>query len=224
MKTELDKHEFNKFVNKQISNWFGQCDDIGIYLDNTLQRVEKCFNVTKNKYYHDDNGEVYFSPYHSGQYSIFLYYLANTIFLVGNNDLLASKVYYLNKIMNSVDWYYEIQLPEFWGVEHPLGSVLGRAKYNNGFFVYQGCTVGGNKGKYPVLGKNVILYSNVTILGNTTIGDNVVISAGTLIKDEEIPSNCLVFGQSPNLIVKSKDDKYMNALISKFWRDDKKGE
>lgn len=220
MKIELSKYEINKLVDRQLTNIFGQSNDIGVYLDATFQRIEKCFKVNRNKYYYDENGDVYFSPYHSGQYSIFLYYLANTVYLSGSNDKLATKIYYLNKIMNAVDWYYEIELPEFWGAEHPIGSVLGRAKYSNGFFIYQGCTVGGNKGKYPIIGKNVILYSNVTILGEANIGDNVVVSTGTIIKDEEIPSNCLVFGQSPNLVIKHKNYKYMNESISKFWRYD----
>lgn len=217
MKLELNYYELNELVNRQLFNMLNTCCDIIQFLDVTLERVEKCFKVTRNKYYHDATGEVCFSPYHSGQYSIFLYYLANTIYITSSDSSLASKIYYLNKIINSVDWYYEIELPKCWGVEHPLGSVLGRAKYSDGFFTYQGCTVGGNKGRYPIMGKNVILYSNVTVLGDTTIGDNVVISSGTLIIDEVIPNNCLVFGRTPNLVIKQKDLIYMNELISKFW-------
>lgn len=217
MKLELSHHELNELVNRQLFNMFNTSCDITQFLDVTLERVEKCFKVTRNKYNHVAAEGVYFSPYHSGQYSIFLYYLANTIYITNRDSSLASKIYYLNKIMHSVDWYYEIELPEYWGVEHPLGSVLGRAKYSDGFFIYQGCTVGGNKGKYPVMGENVIMYSNTTILGDTIIGDNVVISSGTLIIDEIIPSNCLVFGQTPNLVIKQKDFIYMNELISEFW-------
>jgi serine O-acetyltransferase len=215
---ELDNIELANYVSRQLTNNFGECDSIAPYIPNSVLRVKKCFEVTLNKYYTDNTGEgVYFSPYHSGQYAIFLYILANTIHRKGDNPLLATKIYYLNKILHSVDWYYEIELPEYWGVEHPLGSVLGRAKYSNGFFFYQGCTVGGNKGMYPHMGKNVILYSNVTVLGDTRIGDNVVISTGTTIKDDIVPDSCLVFGQSPNLIIKLKDKAYMDKLISSFW-------
>lgn len=218
MKMELSHDELAHYVNRQLSNIFGICESIQPYLDQTLDRVKKCFNVTKNKYYQDEKGIPYFTPFHSGQYSIFLYYLANTIHRFGENSNLATKVYYLNKILHSVDWYYEIELPEYWGVEHPLASVLGRAKYSKGFFFYQGCTVGGNKGKYPIIGKNVVLYSNVTVLGDTSIGDNVAISTGTTVKDEQIPSNCLVFGQSPNLVIKHKNKEYMDELFSTFWK------
>ena len=135
-----------------------------------------------------------------------------------NSIYIASKIYYLNKILNSVDWYYEIELPTYWGVEHPLGSVLGRAEYSEGLFIYQGCTIGGNKKKYPKIGKNVILYSNSSILGDSIIGDNVLISTGTTIKDENIPDDSLVFGQSPNLIIKRKGKEYVENYISDFWK------
>lgn len=217
MDIEIGRIELINHVNRQLSNMFGPCDDVASYLDEVLVRVEKCFQMNNNRYYRNESGKVFFSPYHSGQYSIFLYYLANSIHQSGNNKALASKVYYLNKIMHSVDWYYEIDLPEYWGVEHPLASVLGRAKYSNGLFLYQGCTVGGNNGKYPTLGENIILYSNVTVIGSTVIGDNVVISTGTIIKDETIPSNCMVFGQSPHLIIKQKEPDYIKNIISHFF-------
>jgi len=218
MDMELSKPELIIHINRQLSNNFGPCGDIVPFIDITLKRVETCFQWTKNKYYHKaDLGKTYFSPYHSGQYSIFLYYLANTIHREGGDENLATKIYYLNKILHSVDWYYAIELPKYFGLEHPMASVLGRAKYSDGFFFYQGCTVGGNKGKYPQMGKNVILYSNVTVLGDAKIGSNVLISTGTTIKDEVIPDNCLVFGSSPNLIIKPKDDVYIGNIISNFW-------
>jgi serine O-acetyltransferase len=95
-----------------------------------------------------------------------------------------------------------VELPESFFFEHPLGMVLGRAKYGDEFFAMQGCTVGGNKMKYPEIGKNVKMYSNSKILGKAIIGDNVLIAANTYIKGESIPSNSIVFGQSPNLIIK----------------------
>lgn len=217
MKIDRSNHEIINYVNHQLYNFFAVDDDISKFLDIALQRVENCFRFTKNKYYHEQDGTVLFSPYHSGQYSIFLYYLSNTIFLESKNTSLATRVYYLNRILHSVDWYYEISLPEYWGVEHPLSSVLGRASYSNGFFIYQGCTVGGNKGKYPTMGENVILYSNVTVIGDTKIGNNVIVSTGTTIKDEIIPDNCIVFGQSPNIVIKEKGKSYIDDLVSHFW-------
>ena len=140
---------------------------------------------------------------------IFLYYLSHDIYLNANVGQLCDKIYYLNKIFHSVDLFYAIELPEQFGAEHPLGSVMGRAKYSNGFFFYQGCTVGGTRDKegkvhYPVIGKNVRMYSNSSILGSCNIGNNVNLGAGCIVKNQDVPDNSIVFGESPNLIIKQK--------------------
>lgn len=148
-----------------------------------------------------------FNPFHSVQYMIFLYYLSHEIYLREKATELCDKIYYLNKVMNSVDLFYAIELPDKFGAEHPLGAVMGRAKYSDGFFFYQSCTVGGTHGKngeifYPELEENVQMYANSSLLGKCHVGKNVKIGAGALVKNEDIPSNSLVFGQSPNLVIK----------------------
>lgn len=183
------------------------------YLDLALEKCESNFFASSNKYFKIDMGghseKVRFNPYHSVQYMIFLYYLSHEIYVNTQNSILCDKIYYLNKVMNSVDLFYAIELPQKFGAEHPLGSVMGRAKYGEGFFFYQGCTVGGTYGKngeiyYPVLGENVQMFANSSILGKCKVGDNVKIGAGTLIKNENIPSGSIVFGQSPQLIIKKQ--------------------
>ena len=140
-------------------------------------------------------------------YMIFLYYLSNETYKRNVCPGLCDKIYYLNKIMHSVDLFYAIELPTKFGAEHPLSSVMGRAKYSDGFFFYQGCTVGGTKDKegnlyYPVIEENCHMYSNSSILGKCHIGKNVNIGAGALVKNQDVPDNSTVFGQSPNLIIK----------------------
>ena len=132
-------------------------------------------------------------------------------------------VYYLNKIMHGVDWYHQIELPVHFLAKHPMGSVLGRAKYGDYFFVYQGTTVDGNRknGKlyYPQIGNNVIMYANSSVIGDSIIGNNVVISAEATIMNEIIPDNSLVFGKSPNLIIKTKDVDHIKSMTSHIWKN-----
>ena len=140
---------------------------------------------------------------------IFLYYMSNELYKRGKSSELCDKVYYLNKIMNSVDLFYAIELPERFGAEHPVGSVMGRAKYGDNLYFYQNCTVGGVETKdgpesYPVLGNNVLLCANSSIIGKCNIGNNVKLGAGALVKNQDIPDDSLVFGQSPNLIIKKQ--------------------
>lgn len=210
MKIEVSEQELLAVVVKQIGNLFiineSEIEALRKELPSVLGLLEENFIHSNNKYYFRD-GEAYFSPFHSGQYCIFLYYLARRIAHPeeGLGDkMLADKLYYLNKALNSVDLFYEINLPAHFGVEHPLGSVMGRATYGDEFFFYQGCTVGGNHHVYPVIGDNVKMCANSTILGNSHIGNNVTLGAGALVKDQDVPENSNVFGQSPNLIIKQK--------------------
>lgn len=180
--------------------------------DSVIAVCEENFSHSANKYYLTEMGGTKmsrFNPYHSVQYMTFLYYLSHDIYKNTNAGQLSDKIYYLNKILHSVDLFYAIDLPAHFGAEHPLGAVMGRAKYSNGFFFYQGCTVGGTKDDegnlfYPEIGENVHMYSNSSILGNCHIGDNVSVGAGCIVKNQDVPSNSTVFGESPNLIIKSK--------------------
>ena len=74
-----------------------------------------------------------YNSLHSVMNMIFLYYLSNELFKRNICSGLCDKVYYLNKIMHSVDLFYAIELPDVFGAQHPLGAVMGRAKYSNGF-------------------------------------------------------------------------------------------
>lgn len=207
--------KLSNYTNQQIKNLLIIDVDVEPYVEKALERAKNCFKKVNNKYYKKD--ESNFFIYHTGKYCIYLYYLSNTVYRMGNEEL-AEKIYYLNKILHSIDWFYAIELPAYFGVEHPLASVLGRAKYSNGFFVYQGCTVGGNKSKYPVIGENVIMYANSSILGDSHIGNNVLISTGAIIKDEIITDNCIVYGQSPNLIIKKNKNIFISEQIAKIWK------
>ena len=120
----------------------------------------------------------------------------------------------MNKVVSCCDVYYEVSLPEYFCVEHPVGSVIGRAKIDNGFFFMQGCTVGGNRMKYPIIGKNVWMYSNSKILGDCHIGDNVLIGANCYVKDMDIPSGCMVFGQYPANIIKENREEEIGRIRS----------
>lgn len=168
-----------------------------------LKRCEHCFSGATDKYYFF-NDYVVLSPYHSGQYCIFLYYFANTIFRSNEVECqaLADKLYYLNKTLNGLDLFYEVRMPDIFFVNHPVGSVIGRAEYGDYFNFRQNCTVGNNKGVYPRICENVKMMSGSKVLGKSFIGSNTIISANAYVKDADIPECSIVFGQSPNLVIR----------------------
>jgi len=184
---------------------------IAEHFDKALEACDINFSHSENKYFiveTEGGNTCRFNPYHSVQYMIFLYYLSHELYKSRAGDI-CDKIYYLNKMFHAVDLFYAIDLPASFGAEHPLGTVMGRAKYGNGFFFYQGCTVGGTRDHegnllYPTIGENVHMFSNSSILGNSHIGNNVDIGAGAIVKNQNVPNDCVVFGESPNLIIKKK--------------------
>lgn len=198
MLEKLIKHQLNSFfiIDKKES------EIISSVLSESLSITNNCFYFSKNKYYSKD-GEVFFSIYHSGQYCIFLYFISRQVFIDYPEERgLADKLYLLNKALNGLDLYYEVVMPKVFNLDHPVGSVMGRASYGENFSFSQQCTVGNNQGIFPVIGDNVQMLSGSKILGKCNIGNNVTISANSYIKDEDIPSDSLVFGSSPSLIIK----------------------
>lgn len=220
---KLNMESIWRMVNRQLNNYWEFCLPMEAYasLERALERLEENFSRVRSNYYKHE-GETAFKIEHTVQYSIFLYLFSNQLFKDKYHEA-AAYVYYLNKIMHAVDWFYEIELPVAFCAEHPVGCVLGRAQYGNYFFVYQGVTIGGNRSGrggvlvYPQIGDFVVMYSDSKVIGRSKIGNNVIISANTYIKDEIIPDNSIVFGSSPNLIIKRKDKKFINNIMTKIW-------
>ena len=124
----------------------------------------------------------------------------------------CDKIYALNKMISSADIYYEVNMPDVWFCDHPQGSVIGRATYGNFFSFTQGCTVGNNKGLYPVIGEHVHMLSNSKILGNCNVGDHVIMAANSYIIDRDIPAFSIVFGAKPNVVIKPISPEKFNSL------------
>jgi serine O-acetyltransferase len=170
-------------------------------LETALERVRRCFGRIVLKRYRRDDGAAVLNPFHSGQFCIFLYYLGRALALAGAGSL-ADRVYYLNRALNGVDLFHQVELPDVFCLEHPLGSVIGRARIGDGFFFAQGVTVGGNKGAYPVIGRHVSLLSNAKVVGASVLGDHVILAANSYVKDTVIPPHSIVFGQDRHLVIK----------------------
>jgi len=211
MHISISEKTLKSLICKQVDNFFTLENDerksLLQSLPKALARCDENFSQNTNKYYSDVKGNTLFNPYHSVQYTIFLYFLSSEVASTGNTEL-ADKLYYLNRAMNGLDLYYKIELPTIFFSDHPLASVLGRAKYGCYFCFQQGCTVGNNHGQYPIIGDYVRMFANSSIIGECRIGNNVFIASGSMVKDIDVPSNTIVFGQSPQLTFKQMPEEY----------------
>lgn len=202
MKT-LGKPEFAAYIARQLAHFFPDETVAPAALEpavgDALDRMGHCLARLRGKYFE----QGCFDHLHTDQYAMFLYFVGRALFLRKDDPALAAKLYALNKALHSIDAFYEVALPDVFLFSHPLGTVLGRARYSDYFVVYQHCTVGSNlDGTYPTLGEGVAMYGGSAVIGDCTIGANTALSYGTVVMEENVPANSVVFGRSPSLVVK----------------------
>ena len=186
MQLSLSRTELAAYVRKQFENLFPDAADLAdlpLLVERALGRVEHCFSRVRLKGYFAD-GQPRFSHLHCDQYAIFLYYLANSAFREKPGHPIADKAYALNKALHALDAYYEVRLPDVFAVQHPVGTVLGRATYSDYFLCYHNCTVGANlDNDYPSFGRGIVMYGGSRVIGRTSVGYNTFVSTGAIVMD-----------------------------------------
>lgn len=207
-----------KFILKnQIKNFYGLSKIEEKLIDDNMgkaiYRAQRCFKYINSKYHINE-----INPLHADQYATFLYFLSNCLYNDFGDELniLCNKIFNVIRTTSSVDIFYKTKLPDIFFLAHPLGSVIGGGIFSNYFLFRQNCTVGHNNGFYPKIGEFVSMYPGSMILGNSIIGHNVVLSAGSIVIDEKVPDNCIVFGRSPNLTFKIYEEEEMKKYFTYF--------
>jgi len=210
----IDRNQLADYVRKQLSNLLPLPADpqaalIETHLDEALLRLNRCMSEvrmwTPNQ----------FDVLHSSQYCIFLYYLSNTIWRREKAQKLCTQLFLLNKSLNAIDCFYEVELPEVFFIGHSVGIVLAKAKYGNHLVLYQNSTVGKNHGVAPVLEDGVILYPNTAVIGNCLVRQRSVISQGVSVINRDTEVDKVVF-QGANGSLLFKDSSH--PILGDFFR------
>lgn len=192
MNQTLSLNELSIYVSMQLNSFFPDQEYIDLTKEKeivieALGRVEFCFKHVTLKHYFNNN-VVNFNHLYSDHYVMFIWYLSNSVYKHKGKCNLANKLYYLNKILHGLDCMFDTEMPNIFLLFHSSGTMLGKAKYDNYFIALQGCTVGSQKGQYPVFGKGVSLTANSSVIGNCKIGNGATISTRTTIFQKDIPS------------------------------------
>lgn len=196
---DMTAEDLCAYVTRQLNLYFPDNRPVSparlrLAVDEALERTRVCFAGIEKKKFRAD-GKVMFNYLHPDHYAMFLYLLSNTVSRRDSTDPLAFRLFYLNKVMHGLDAYPDTELPEVFQFMHPLGTILGQARYGSYFCVYQGCSVGcGEDGVFPEIGEHVILYAGASVIGNSKIGANVVIGANVMILNRDIPANKVIHG------------------------------
>ncbi len=196
MKMSISPEDLATYIERQLSLFFPDGGDVGLVraaLPKTLERLDYCFQRISAKYFRLD-GQATFNHLHGDQYAMLLYILSNEVYRRHGGLPVCDKIFSLNKLLHGLDVFYAVELLAIFFFSHPVGTVLGRAKYGDFLLVYQNCTVGSNHNvDYPEIGKNVALYKGAAVLGCSRIGDNCKIAADTTVMDADIPSGSICF-------------------------------
>lgn len=183
-----------------------------------LERLEFCFSRIKTKYYRapNDASQTYFDHMHGDHFAAYLYFLGNTIWKETSDPILPIRLFYLNKGMHGIDLFYSVAMPPVFLLVHPLGTVVGNAKFGNFLAIYQNVTIGANlDGRYPTFGDGVIVFSKASVIGDCRVGDNVAFGANSLAIDCTVASDSVFVGQFPSHRVKRQNRNLFDRLFGR---------
>lgn len=197
MNQSLSIDELSIYVSKQLNSFFPDQEYVDLkkekeFVVEALERVEFCFKHVTLKHYFNNN-VVNFNHLYSDHYVMFIWYLSNSVYKNKGRCSLANKLYYLNKILHGLDCMFDTEMPKIFLLFHSTGTMLGKAKYDDYFIALQGCTVGSQKGSYPVFGKGVSLTANSSVIGASLIGDRCTISTRTTIFQKNLENDITAF-------------------------------
>lgn len=215
MELSLQKTELKEYLKRQLYLHFPddniekefQDSDIDRAMDQGLERLEYCFKHINLPSYSNEDGQTYFSHLHSDQYSQFLYYFSNSLWKISQNKTVCDKIVCLNKCLNGMFYSYKGNLPNIFFVSHPVGTVLGNARYSDYMVVLQNVTV--NTG--GILGKGLFLSAGAKIIGDKAIGDRVSVGVNVTIYNQEIPNDRVVYNDSRGNLIIQKRKKVCKA-------------
>lgn len=197
----LEGAQLAGYTCRQLNTFFPDGDEatlarIRVAASEAETRLFDCFRRINKKYYREGE-HVLFSHLHGDQYAAWLYLLGNTLAKVSGEHELAAKTFLLNKTLHGLDLYYGVELPALFLLVHPVGTVLGNARYGDCLVAYQNVNVGATEVGYPTFSGGTLLYGRSTVIGPCQVGEDVVFGAGSMVISRDVPPRTTVVGQHP---------------------------
>lgn len=219
----LPRAELFNYVRAQLNHFFPDGQDLhwergraAFHL--ALDRTEYSFSRTTIRGYTDGGGNAMFSHLHSDQYSQFLYYFANSLWKLSEDQPVCGKLILLNKALNGCFFSYKGRLPDVFVLNHPVGSVIGNAGYSDFLVISQNVTIntGTEQGPddLPKLGKGLFLGAGAKIIGREPIGDRVSVGVDAMVYGQAVPDDKVV-ERSPSgeIVVRDRRAEFCAAQM-----------
>jgi serine O-acetyltransferase len=213
MSHQTTSQSTKKLIEHQIKNLFPTENEVIIstkIADLAFEKTVACIQTLKQW---KSNGFDYLV---SWQYSTYLYFLSRQIFLEEENIEYATRVYLVNKALNSVELFYRIEMPKYFFLSHTPGLVFAQANYGEYSVFHQSCTVGRSGEDRPILEEGVILYPNSSVIGRCHVRENTVLAPGVQLVNQDTPGNCYVFtGEKGRPIFKEIDEYFADRYFDR---------
>lgn len=224
----LPQVELFNYVRAQLNHFFPDGQDLrweqgrsAFHL--ALDRTEYSFSRTVTRGYTDGSGNAMFSHLHSDQYSQFLYYFANSLWKLSEDQPACNKLIFLNKALNGYFFSYKYRLPDVFLFAHPVGSIIGNAGYSDFLVISQNVTIntGTEQGPddLPKLGKGLFLGAGAKIIGRKPIGDRVSVGVDAIVYDQAVPDDKVV-ERAPSGEIVVRDRRVEFCTAQKFFNEE----
>ncbi len=179
---------------------------VRVALPLALERTRHCVNHVKA--WRADG----FDPLVSGQYATLLYFLSREAWATHGDAAVATRLFLVNKALNAMELFYEIDLPPVFLLGHTPGLVLAKAGYGSHLVLHQGCTVGRKADdERPLIEDRVVLFPQAMVIGRCHIRANTVLAPGVCLVDTDTPGDCYV--------VNGPEGPMMKPARREVWRD-----
>lgn len=122
-----------------------------------------------------------------------LYRLSNLLYKC-HLGFLGKMIWYINRLLFSVDIDYRADLAGGFVLVHGLGTVIGRNVISKGkLVVYQHVTLGGGNGRpgrldsdgkvrgMPLFEPDCVIYAGAVVVGGITVREKTIIKAGSIV-------------------------------------------
>lgn len=177
---------FRRLLELRLASVGLEWDTVSSFVDDATEVTARRLSLlaADQKLTNPLTGAIQLNAAHFSTQCLFLYELSRQAYRAGARHA-ADCLYSLNVALSSCDLYYEVELPLSTGCEHPLGSVIGRARFGerSRLFFYNACVIGGSYSDeggvvYPNVEGTLIMYPNSSLVGRAVVQGIVILGHG----------------------------------------------
>lgn len=227
MNLSIEKNELKRYLASQLDTFYPDGikmtgADIDAAFELGLERLENCFKCISVPTYSNDNGETFFSHLHADQYAQFLYFFSNSLWNISQNKTICDKVLSLNRLLHCMFLSYKCNMPDYFFLGHPIGTIIGNAVYDNYLVVLQNVTINTDRmddgSPAPIIGRGVYFAAGAKVIGNKRVGNRVSFGVDAMIYNKEIPDDSVIIKDDLGR-VEINQRKKAECMAQNYFRD-----